>query len=86
MKLKYTFESMELEDRIVTVPVGEGAQEFRGVIKLNDSALEIFELLKADTTEEAIAAELVKRHGNDPEIPGYVHEMVECLKGEGVLE
>ena len=86
MKLKYNFETMELDDQIVAVPVGEGSQEFRGVVKLNESAMEIFSLLKEETTEEAVIAALRQRYGNDPEIPGFVADMVRYLTGEGVLE
>lgn len=85
-KLKYTFETMELDDRIVAVPVGDGAQDFRGVIKLNQSAAEIFDLLKQDTTEDAVVAELKKKYGDDTSIARYVHEAVEYFTSEGVLE
>lgn len=85
MKLKYNFENMELDDLIVAVPVGEGVQEFRGVVKLNESAAEIFELIKTETNENAVVAELIRRHGNSPEIAGYVHEVLMCLRNEGVL-
>ena len=84
-KLKYTFENMELDDHIVAVPVGDGAQAFRGVVKLNESAAEIFELLKHETTEEEVIAELKKRHGDEPEIPGFVRGAIEYLTSEGVL-
>lgn len=86
MKLKYTFESMELDDRIIAVPVGDGAQDFRGVVKLNDSAAEIFDLLKQETTEEAVVEALKARYGDDPEIPGFVREAIDYLAQEGVLE
>ena len=85
LKLKYNFETVELDDRMVAVAVGDGASEFRSVIKLNDTAAEIFEMLKYDTTEEAIIAALKEHYGDDPEIPGYVHEFISGLKAEGVL-
>lgn len=85
MKLKYIFERMELDDQIVAVPVGEGSQEFHGVIKLNNSGYEIFELLKNDTTEADIIEVLHKRYGNLPEIEGFVNDMITYLKNEGVL-
>ena len=86
MKLKYSFETMALDDQIVAVPIGTGPEGFHGVIKLNESALEIFNLLKEETTEEAVAAALRSRYGDNPEIPGYVADMVKYLAGEGVLE
>lgn len=86
MKLKYSFETMELDNETIAVPIGAGSQEFRGVVKLNESALEIFNLLKEETTEEAVITALQQRYGNDPEIPGFVADMVLYLTGEGVLE
>ena len=54
MRLKYAFETMELDDQIVAVPVGDGSEEFHGVVKLNETAADIFNLLKEDISEEAI--------------------------------
>ena len=86
MKLRYYFENMELDDLIIAVPVGKGAEEFHGTLKLNKSAAEIFDLMKDDITEAEIVAELVRRHGDDPRIAEYVHNMVMQLQDEGVLE
>lgn len=85
MRLKYTFETMELEDKVIAVPVGESAKEFRGVIRLNESAAEIFDLLKQETTEEAVVAVLKERYGDEPEILEFVHEFIENLTSKGVL-
>jgi len=76
---------MGLDDQIIAVPVGDSAGEFRGVVRLNDSAAEIFELLKQETTEEAVVAALKERYGDELEIPGFVHEFIENLASEGVL-
>jgi len=85
-KLKYEFENMELDDRIIAVPVGQDAKKFRGVVKLNESAVEIFELLKQETTEDEIVSVLEARYGNDTNIQGFVHDMIMYLAEEGVLE
>lgn len=86
MKLKYTFETMELDDHIIAVPIGEGAREFRGVVKLNESAAEIFELLKQETTEASVVTLMKRRYGDEREIVGYVHDFINYLANEGVLE
>ena len=77
---------MELDNEKVAVPIGDDAHTFKGVVRLNDSALEIFELLAHDTTEEKVITELYKKYGEDPSIDGYVHEAVEYFISEGVLE
>ena len=38
MKIKYTFEKMELDGEIVAVPVGERAADFRAVLYVNEEA------------------------------------------------
>lgn len=60
MKLKYKFEMMSLEDQMVAIPVGEEAGEFVGVVKLNETAAFIFNLLKDEITEETIIDALDK--------------------------
>lgn len=62
MRLKYQFETMELEDRIVAVPVGTDVNEFRGVVKLNDTSAFIFGLLKDEISEEAIVDAMEKEY------------------------
>lgn len=88
MKLKYIFECMELDDHTVAVPVGDNAHDFQGVIKLNESAVEIFDLLREreEISEEDIVNALEKKYGSQPEISSYVHEVIEYLISEGVLE
>jgi len=86
VRLKYAFETMEMDDEIVAVPVGDGAEAFRGVVRLNESAAAIFALLKKDTTEEAIVAELLKKYEtSEEELTRFVHQYVENLKKEGLL-
>ena len=87
MKAKYSFEMMELDDGLVAVPVGDGANQFRGVLKVNDTAAAILKLLEQDTTEEAIVEAVLKEYAGDKdEIAGYVHEYIENLTAEGIVE
>ena len=86
MKLKYTFETMQLDDNVVAVPVGPDSQDFSAAIRLNNSAAEIFELLKEDVTEEHIVSVMIQRYGNERnEVADFVHEFLEGLKKEAVL-
>lgn len=87
MKLKYSFEKMDLDDYIIAVPVGDGAQDFRAAIRLNSSAAEIFDLLQTDTSEEEIVSTLVERHEDDSaEVALFVHEFIEGLKKAAIIE
>ncbi len=87
MKTKYSFEIMELDDGFVAVPVGEGANQFRGVLKVNETAAAILKHLATDITEEAITEKLLRDYSGEKEdIAGYVHEYIEKLTAEGILE
>lgn len=87
MKAKYSFEIMDLDDGLVAVPVGDGAEQFRGVLKVNESAVAILKLLEKETTEEAIVDALMKEYDGEKEtITNFVNEFVETLKTEGVVE
>ena len=87
MKAKYSFEIMDLDDGLVAVPVGDGAEQFRGVLKVNESAVAILKLLEKETTEEAIVNALMKEYDGEKEaIANFVNEFVETLKTEGVVE
>ncbi len=87
MKTKYFFEIMDLDDAKVAVPVGNGAEQFHGVLKVNETAVAILKLLVEDTTEEAIVDALMKEYtGEKAEITGYVHEYIGKLITEGIVE
>jgi len=62
MKNKYTFEKMELDGEIVAVPVGENVDEFRGVVKLNETSAFIFDLLKEEISMDEIVEALEKEY------------------------
>lgn len=55
-KLGYTFEIMELDDGFIAVPIGGEAGKFKGVIKLNETAADIFKLLESGVTESQIVS------------------------------
>ena len=87
MKAKYHFEMMELDDGLVAVPVGDGAEKFHGVLKVNETAASILKLLAADTTEKEIVNALLQEYsGQKEQIEEYVHAFVEKMKSEGIVE
>lgn len=87
MKLKYTFEKMVLDDQAVVVPVGDKSDEFKGIIKLNESAELIFDMLQQGDKIEKIVNELLKKYDVTYEDAlKSVDYVIEKLSGEGVLE
>lgn len=87
MKLKVGFESVDMGDEIIMVPIGPNAHQIHGILKLNVSAREICYLLANDTNEEAIVNILSEKYENDEEsLKKYVHVVVETLRKNGLLE
>ena len=86
MKLKYEFETTELGDEIIAVPVGDHARDFGGVLNLNVSAAAILKRLREDTTVEQIVASLMEEfEGSKETLTAFVENYVEKLRGEGLL-
>ena len=87
MKSKYLFEKMELDGQIVAVPVGEGATELHAVLNVNEEALRILELLQEETTEQEIITKLLTEYeGTEEEVQPIVHQFIEYIQQEGLLE
>ncbi len=86
MRLRYRFELMDLDDRVIAVPLGDGDDGFRGIIKLNGTALSIFKLLNEETTEEAIVESLMKEYNVTHEkVADDVHHYVIEFKERGLI-
>lgn len=87
MKLKYTFEIMEMDDQVVAVPVGDNADGFRGILKLNQTAAEILNLLMNEKSIDEIKEELAKKYSSDiGEIDKAVDDFIANLIKENILE
>ena len=87
MKAKYSFEFMNLDDEMVAVPIGDYAEQFHGVIKLNETAFAILKLLEKDMTEnEIVEALLLEYSGEKAQIVDYVHGFLKKMVLEGVVE
>lgn len=65
MKLLYQFEMMDMGDEIIAVPVGDNADSFHGVIKVNETAKEMLELIAESNTPEEVHRKLCENHPED---------------------
>ena len=87
MKLKCSFESVDMGSEFVSVPVGNGADKVGGVIKLNSSAKEIFELISDGMDEQNIVRTLAEKYENDSdELSAFVKSIFDELKNAGIFE
>lgn len=86
MKLFCDFELMDMGDEFVAVPIGDKASQVRGVVKLNKSGVEIFNLLQKETTEDDIINTIANKYDNDrTTISKYVHSLIETLRKDGLI-
>lgn len=87
MKLKYEFETTELGDQIIAVPVGENATDFKGVITLNEYGAAILNRMKEETTVDKIVDSLLEEFdGTREELSAYVEKFAEKLRSEELLD
>lgn len=87
MKLKYEFAIQEVADTFVAVMVGDAAEKFNGLIRMNKTGKAIFDLLENDVTEEEIVAGLQKKYeGPEDVIREEVHKFLASLSDLDILE
>ena len=86
MKLKTNFEIVDMGDEIIAVPVGEGSEKIRGVLKLNKAGAELLEYITKGMLEGDIVDALSKKYDNDRStLMSDVQEMIIALKDAGLL-
>lgn len=87
MKSKYKYEVISLDDGLVAVPIGDGTQQFHGVLKVNETAMAILKLLETETSVNQIINVLSEEYTCErDQIAIYVNEFINKLSLEGLLE
>lgn len=87
MKLKNNFTLAGMGGEYVAVPM-DGAKNFHGLVKLNESGAEVFRgLTEGQDTEELIQRLMNKYEGLDAETAGKaVAVVIEKLQAAGLME
>lgn len=62
MKIKNDFIIKEIAGSTVVIPVGNRVADFNGMLKLNETGVFLFNLLKNDTTIEVLVNSLVEEY------------------------
>ena len=87
MKIKCSFEFVDMGDEYIAVPVGEGAAPISGVLRLNNTGKEIVELLCNETTIESIISSLSEKYDDDRIIiSNYVSVIINTLRKNNLLD
>jgi hypothetical protein len=77
---------MELDDSIVAVPIGDGAKEYKGVLKMNETAAAIFKLMEKGLTESEIV-DAIEREYEVPreKLVSDVQKYISLFEAEGLI-
>lgn len=87
MKLKCEFVLSSIADEVVAVPVGDNAQNYQLVLKLNEESGRIIELLNNETTLEEIVREIKKEYlVDDTQVEHEIMDFIEQLKTAGLID
>ena len=88
MKIKKGFVAKEIAGQYVVVALGKASKIFNGIIKLNDTAKFIWDILeKGAEKEEIVDALLAEYEGVDAAVvEADVENFINQLKGANILE
>ena len=87
MKIKEGFVVREIAGECVVIALGDASKSFNGMIKLNESARLLWELLaKGCEKEELIDAVLNEYDVERTIVERDVEQLLETLKGANILE
>ncbi len=87
MKLKYNFETMEMDGEICAVPVGANSDEFHGIIHLNDVGEKMLNYISECENPEEVLEKLIKDfpEDNKNDIANKLCDFLNQLVKEGLL-
>lgn len=75
-----------MDNEIVAVPVGKGANQLHGVLKLNKEGCEVMEMLKENISEEEIIEQLSIKYTNErAQLIEYVKGVLEILREKNLI-
>ena len=87
LKIKEGFEIRELSGQSVVIAVGKATEIFNGMIRLNNSATELWKSLAIGSNQEALIKQLLDSYQVDKETAtNDVLQFLTELKESGILE
>ncbi len=87
MKINDNFLLREVAGNPVVMPVGDAAERFNGMIKLNETASYLWKKLAEDTTEEALLDAMTADYDIDrAQALADIQGFVKTLRDAGILE
>lgn len=87
MKAKKDYILRKVGKQYVLVATGRSSREFHGMIRLDESAAYVFELLKKETTQEELVSALMSKYPvEEAEARSDIESFIAVLKEAGALE
>jgi len=87
MKIKNGFVVREIAGECVVVALGEASRIFNGIIKLNETAKLIWNMLSEGNEKETVIQSILETYEVDRETAEHDFDrFVETLKGANILE
>ena len=87
MKLKPTFEIVQVADEYLAVPVGAAAGVFHGIVALSEAAAFLLQNAQGDSTEEELVQLLLDNYQVDEETAYQdLRSLTEKLRQLGMIE
>lgn len=86
MRVKDGFVLHNIGEEYMAVATGEAAENFNGIVRSNETAAYIFELLQQETTEEAIVDAMCEKYEAERSvIEKDVANIIEKMREAGFL-
>lgn len=86
MKIKKGYLLREVAGENVVIAVGEAAQDFKGMIRLNPTGAFLWKLLESDTDESAMLAAMLDKYDIDEDTAKRdIAAFVSSVKGAGLI-
>ena len=86
MKIREGFILRKIGDDIIVVPVGKASADFHGMIKLNNTAADIWKCIAEGKGEDEIVATLLDKYDvSDDDARKAVKATIDTLNKAGVL-
>ena len=86
MKLNESYLRSKVGEDTVLVPTGAYAERFRGIVRLNETALAIIDLLAENLNENQIVDSIMNEYDAERSVvEKHVNQTIEKLKSVGVI-
>ncbi|MBQ0099811.1 MAG: PqqD family protein [Firmicutes bacterium] len=87
MKLKYQLNIIDMDNEKVAVPICDGENQFRGVLRINETTEFILNLLKEETTTDNIIDKMLEEYDTTREVlENNVDKIISTLKENNLIE